>query len=178
MIKNFFIVGLIILLGFMSGCDKKASDTKTSDTKPSPQSTVAKRSESNSEDIKVDLQKLNPILNHSNSEALSLRDKMIKAVQAKDENQIKTIVKEASSQLSQTNEQLLALTLKSKEVHNLTMKVIGGNVAAIRMTDISTKKNPTAEDKAELMELHKTSQSLQASVGKELDELNKKYGSQ
>lgn len=179
MSKSLFIVGLFTLSGLLvSGCDQKNTDNKNPVQATTQQKAATTLSENTSEDIKADLQKLNPILNNSNTEALALRDKVIKAAQAKDEAQVKAIIKDVSDNLSKTNEKLMALNFKSKEVHNLTMRIIEGNATAAKMTEISTKPNLTDEDKAELMELNKRSQALQATVGKELNELNNKYTAQ
>ncbi|PHI29184.1 hypothetical protein [Budvicia aquatica] len=168
-------LSITLLLLVLSGCDSQGSST----TPASVGNFNAKQetlSVSNDSDIKSDLLALNVVMNSANSESLKLREEVTKASRDGDMNAVKEVMKKSGTLQQSVNDKLIALTLRSQEVQAVRIKIIEGNMKAIKMTELVAKQPLSAEDQKELALLGKQSVALQMSTGQQLNQLNSQYG--
>jgi hypothetical protein len=169
----------ILLCGFMlvACSDSKTTSENNKVTTASGNLTAQSTtlSAQNDSDISSDLAALNAIMNKANSEAVSLREAMIKAAQSGDKSAVLAETTKVKTQLEGVNTTLSALTLKSQEVQAVRVKILDGNMRAIKLSELAMKQEKTSEDTKEMQLLQKQSVAMQQSVGKTLDELNAKY---
>ncbi len=157
----------------LAGCDgQNATDSTPVGNFSAKQETLSSASAA---DIKSDLDELNNIINSANSEAISMRDELMKANSNNDKNAATAVLKRSQNLQESTNAKLIALTLKSQEVQGLRLKIVEGNMKAIAMAKIASKDMLSEADRKELSALGKQSVALQMQAGTQLNELNRQY---
>jgi len=168
--KKYIPVLLVFLL--ISGCDNADNHTNASSTMAAKTNTLSLQ---NASDISSDLKLINPILNHSNSDAMTIRTSLSQAMRDHDKELIKSILSKNKKLLETTNSSLAAVNIKSQEVEKIRTDIIDGNKVSIKLQDLFSKQELTLEDKNEIALLQKQSITMQKKVGQELDSLNTKY---
>lgn len=163
-------ISIFAMFLFLTGCDNSNDQTN-----PPNNISTERLSIQNETDIRSDLQLLNPILNVSNSEAITISNSLAKAIQNKNRDEAKSIVSQFKKSLDKTNALLMSLNLKSQEVQKISHEIISGNVMAIKLQDLFLNDNPTTEDKNEMTLLQKQLVTMQKNTGEALDSLNNKY---
>ncbi len=157
----------------LAGCDgQNAANNASIGNFSAKQETLSSASAA---DIKADLAELNSVINSANSEAVSMREELMKANSNNDKNAATAVLKRSQNLQESTNAKLIALTLKSQEVQGLRLKIVEGNMKAIEMAKIASKDTLSDADRKELSELGKQSVALQMQAGTQLNELNSQY---
>ncbi|NDJ57284.1 hypothetical protein GWD52_09815 [Enterobacteriaceae bacterium 4M9] len=157
----------------LAGCDgQNTANSASAGNFTAKQETL---SSANAADIKADLAQFNGVINSANSEAVSMRDELMKANSNNDKSAATAVLKKSQSLQESTNAKLIALTLKSQEVQGLRLKIVEGNMKAIAMAKIASKDTLSDADRKELGELGKQSVVLQMQAGTQLNELNSQY---
>lgn len=169
-----YVVAMLLSVTFLFGCDDKKSEAEVD-----PQGNFSVKAESlsfqNEADIREDLDKLNSIINVSNSKAGVLSQKLIAAGKAGDGTAIKNILQDSKNLLETTNASLLNLNFKSSEVQKVRISVYQGNVIAEQFYNLYLKDNKSDAEKQEIALLQRKMVVLQQAVGAELDQLNTQY---
>ncbi|PVZ88995.1 hypothetical protein C9426_05705 [Serratia sp. S1B] len=169
------IIFATVLLALV-GCDDKNAASSTSSSGGNFAAKPETLSSDNKTDIKSDLDALNSIMNASNSAAMKLREDIVNAAKNKDMDALKKAYETGKANIEKINEQLLALTVKSKEIQDIRVKIYAGNKIAADLIDLAKKGADLSEDdKKQMMLLQKQSVAMQADYGQKLDKLNAEY---
>lgn len=166
-----FVVATLILA--LVGCDEKnvVKQDVSEGNFTAKQETL---SSNNKADIKADLTVLNAVVNASNDAAVKMRRDMQNAAQRQDQNVLKTTLENAKANIDKTNQQLIVLNIKSKEIQSIRVRIVAGNKMAAQLIEMSKKgANLSDEERNELMLLQKKSVAMQMDVGQEIDKYNK-----
>lgn len=163
-------ISIFAMFLFLAGCDNSNDQTNQSNNISAKHLSIQ-----NETDIRSDLKLLNPILNASNSEAITINHSLVKARQNNNRDEAKSIVSQFKKSLDKTNALLMSLDLKSEEVQKISHEIISGNVMAIKLQELFLNDNPTNEDKNEMTLLQKQLVTMQKNTGEVLDSLNNKY---
>lgn len=171
------VTGVIFatLILALVGCDDKNA-AKPSGLEGNFTAKQETLSSNNKADIKADLTALNAIINASNSSALKMREELLKAAKNKDQAALKKIIESTTGSIQKTNEQLMGLTINSKEIQDLRAKIVAGNQTAAQLVELTKKGSKLSEqERKEMALLQKQSMAMQAEYGPLLDKLNKEY---
>lgn len=157
----------------LAACD----DGKTP-TSPAVGNLTAKAeslSAQNDADIRADLTALNAIINPANSKAVAFKDALLRAGQRGDKAAMNSLMQQSKALLETTNQSLTALNMKSREVQEVRINILQGNMLAIKLHDFYLNGDLSAESQKEISRLQKQSITLLQSVGARLDALNAQY---
>jgi hypothetical protein len=138
--------------------NKTSETTSSATTQGNWKSKATELSTANATEITTDLAQLNQIVNHANTQALQLRAELQSAALQPEKRQ--QILLKANDIQAKTQQQIMALNLKSSEMYTLsTAPDFNANV-------------PSDEFK----QLGKRSMALQQKISAEMDALNQHYG--
>ncbi|MCS4298643.1 MULTISPECIES: hypothetical protein [Acinetobacter] len=167
-----------------AACSEQKADiaqNKTSETTSSAtiqgnwKSKATELSTANATEITTDLAQLNQIVNHANTQALQLRAELQSAAPQPEKRQ--HILLKANDIQAKTQQQIMALNLKSSEVQSLRTQMIDNLITSQKMYTLSTAPDFDANAPSdEFEQLGKRSMALQQKISAEMDALNQHYG--
>ncbi len=170
--KNMILISMVLALAACSGGDNHtATGVGVANTK---QERAALSSDS-AADIKADLKPFNQLINQFNTQSLGYQKDIEAAVQAQDEAKVMAVMSSVKEGTERLNTALMNLACQSKEVNDVRIKMMDGNMRSVKLIDLGMKKDRSEEDNAEMTLLSKQSVALQRSVGQALDTLNATY---
>ena len=155
--------------------NKTSETTSTATTQGNWKSKATELSTANATEITTDLAQLNQIVNHANTQALQLRAELQSAAPQPEKRQ--HILLKANDIQVKTQQQIMALNLKSSEVQSLRTQMIDNLITSQKMYTLSTAPDFDANAPSdEFEQLGKRSMALQQKISAEMDALNQHYG--
>ena len=187
--QRFIIPAIAVVLGLAACSDKNNDKNKVNENKE-PSITVAtasnpsnegnwkvkpdQLSSANAPDIKSDLGQLEKIINAANSKGVELRNEMQNAAQ--DPNKVQEILAKTQQIQSETQQEILALNLKSAEVQNVRVQMLDNLSTATQLQDLSKQPGfSLSSPSEEFKQLSKRSMVQQQKIGDDLNQLKQKY---
>ena len=164
------LVSLCAATLILTACDKKTNESTTS-TSSTPATTApaqASLSTGNSADMKSDSAAIQTLSSTRAQEALTLQQEMMKAAQNGDKSAITGIVDNLKTYITNFNNELDGLMLKSSEGASLREKMKEANNLSLSLSEESIKMPP---DTAKLQQLQTQAMELQKNVLAEMQAL-------
>ena len=167
----------------LAGCSKPTEPAKsappqrttaTAPSTPTP-ATSGNMTTNQHEDIRNDLNHLQTLTNSKAETAMNFQDRMMKAVQANNRDQIQSVMKDMRGFMTEFNHDLKTLSLKSQEVHELRNKFIHSNELGLELTRLSTEAKP---DEAKIKQLQQQVMNVQNDIMRDVQTLQAKINPQ
>ena len=169
--KKSLLVSLCTAALILTACDKKSNET-TSSSSNTPATTTsapsATLSTANSADMKSDFVTIQTLSSTRAQEALTFQQDMMKAAQKGDKSAISGIVDNLKTYVTNCNNDLDGLALKSSEGASLRDKMKEANTLSLSLSEESIKMPP---DTAKLQQLQTQAMELQKTVLAEMQAL-------
>ena len=168
--KKSLLISLCAATLVLTACDKKANESTstTSNTATTTAPVQASLSTGNSADMKSDSAAIQTLSNTRAQEALTLQQDIMKAAQKGDKTAITGIVDNLKTYITNFNNDLDGLTLKSSEGASLRDKMKEANSLSLSLSEESIKMPP---DTAKLQQLQTQAMELQKTVLAEMQAL-------
>lgn len=168
--KKSLLVSLCAATLILTACDKKTNESTTS-TSNAPATTApaqASLSTGNSADMKSDSVAIQTLSSTRAQEALTFQQEMMKAAQKGEKSAITAIVDNLKTYVTNFNNDLDGLSLKSSEGTSLRDKMKEANILSLSLSEESIKMPP---DTAKLQQLQTQAMELQKTVLTEMQAL-------
>lgn len=168
--KKSLLVSLCAATLILTACDKKTNESTTS-TSNAPATTAPAQvslSTGNSADMKSDFVVIQTLSSTRAQEALTFQQEMMKAAQKGEKSAITAIVDNLKTYVTNFNNDLDGLSLKSSEGTSLRDKMKEANILSLSLSEESIKMPP---DTAKLQQLQTQAMELQKTVLTEMQAL-------
>ena len=169
--KKSLLVSLCTAALILTACDKKSNEN-TSSSSNTPATTTsapsATLSTANSADMKSDFVTIQTLSSTRAQEALTFQQEMMKAAQKGEKSAITAIVDNLKTYVTNFNNDLDGLSLKSSEGTSLRDKMKEANILSLSLSEESIKMPP---DTAKLQQLQTQAMELQKTVLAEMQAL-------
>ena len=168
--KKSLLVSLCAATLILTACDKKTNESTTSTSNASATTAPAQASLStgNSADMKSDSVAIQTLSSTRAQEALTFQQEMMKAAQKGEKSAITAIVDNLKTYVTNFNNDLDGLSLKSSEGTSLRDKMKEANILSLSLSEESIKMPP---DTAKLQQLQTQAMELQKTVLTEMQAL-------
>lgn len=176
--KNIVLMGLVLVLAACSDEGKKVPRSGAvaepivaevvAEVAVEPE--VVALTEGNEADIRNDLLAVNLVVSEFNAQSVAYRKALRENRWAQEPAlEIMAQVKAATAKM---NEDLTSLACKSKEVDDVRLAMIEGNVLSLQLLDLTAEAERSEEDVAQMALISKQAIALQQATGQTLDKLN------